>query len=327
MISRTSNSGLQMKYVFLIATAAMTLGILGCDGDDNGSGPITIEGLAAVNGLYYKGEMGSSALTPELIFGVKDNDGNWLPGYQIQLHLIEGDGELSARSVTTDSTGLAAVTFTFDGDLGHAEILATARDEKDSVTVYLRANTLIPGNSGQGQYVLLDDVYADVLALNGTPTSLDPFGAVVVANYESEFGLVVLHYDTNEDGAIEADSPVFGVLVVDSVYPQSTGSSVWSKRYEGMTQDSIQIGSSYHADIVPVYGEADTIWLDDDPQLPALVVEYDSLFLNFWCFPDDTTAFQIDIFEEFDESLYESPYSGGPPEPRRFFYPGREHQR
>lgn len=268
-----------MKYVFLIATATMALGILGCDSADNGNGPTTVEGLAAVNGLYYKGEMGSSALTPELIFGVRDNDGNWLPGYQIQLHPIEGDGDLLSRSVTTDSTGLAAATYTFDGDLGHAEILATARDEKDSVTVYLRANTLIPGNSGQGQYVLFNDIFSTVVALNGSPASVDVYTnhETSYMNYEDSLGVVVMIDDPDDQDQYFDTSSVRGVIV--------------NTRYRGTTAEGIGIGSNM-SDLRVAYGEPDTVRYSYED----ILVRYMSLGMDCFCNDNaDTTVIEIHV--------------------------------
>ena len=69
---------------------------------------------------------------------------------------------------------------------------------------------------------MLDDTYGDILDYNGTPVSLDviPDVDIVVANYEATLGVVFVIYDTNGDGVIEETSPIYSVLVVDSVYPQ-----------------------------------------------------------------------------------------------------------
>lgn len=269
-----------MKYTILITAALMALVIIGCgDDDDNGNGPTTVQGLAAVNGQYYKGEMGSSSLTPDLVFGVQDSDGNWLPDYQIQLHPIEGDGTLSGRSVTSDSTGLATVTYTFDGDLGHAEILATARNEQDSVTVYLRANTLIPGDSGQGQYVLFNDIFSTVIAINGSPASVDVYTnhETTYMNYEDSLGVVVMVDDPNDQNQYFDTSSVRGVIV--------------NTKYEGTTVEGIGIGSDI-ADLRAVFGDPDSIRYSYED----ILVRYMSLGMDCFCSDNaDTTVAEIHV--------------------------------
>lgn len=43
---------------WMIVLASTTIGLVCSCGDDNGNGPSYKEGLIAVNGEYYKGEMG-----------------------------------------------------------------------------------------------------------------------------------------------------------------------------------------------------------------------------------------------------------------------------
>ena len=299
-----SNNWLRTIFVFLVTA---TICGCGCNGDDPPKPPVPT-GVAAVNGMFYRGNMGSDDMDQPLVFAVADNKGAYVPDQWIQFSLLTGDGLISADSLKTGSDGKVTLVYTFSGNLGHAEIRAIARN-LDTAYVYLRANTLIPGDHGQGQYVLLDDTYGDVVDFNGPPVVLDTFPAagIAVANYEATLGVVVVIYDTDENGIIEPTSPVYGVLVVDSVFPQPPDSSTKSARYEGATRDSIKIGSSYWADINPVYGEYDSLKFADDPILPALVLYYGSVYLEFWCHPSDTTVYQISIFEEFDISLYESP--------------------
>lgn len=299
-----SNNWLRTIFVFLVTA---TICGCGCNGDDPPQPPKPT-GLVAIHGDLYRGEMGSASLNQPLVFAVTDNGGAYVPDQWMHFTLLEGDGAISADSLKTAGNGTATLYYTFDGSLGHAAIRAVARN-LDTAYVYLRANTLIPGDHGQGQYVLLDDTYGDVVDFNGPPDSVEPYPqyAIAVANYESTMGVVVVIYDTDENGIIEPTSPVYGVLVVDSVFPQPPDSSTKSARYEGATRDSIKIGSSYWADINPVYGEYDSLKFADDPILPALVLYYGSVYLEFWCHPSDTTVYQISIFEEFDISLYESP--------------------
>ena len=285
--------------------ACLLLHITGCDSDD----PPTVKGLVAPGGLHYKGVMGSSETDKPLLFGIEDTDDNLLSDRTIYFELLEGDGTLSADSLDTGETGLAVLTYTFSGDLGHAAIRAVAPG-LDTLEVTLRADILIPGENGQGQYILVDDLYRDITAFNGPPNSLDVFSGIsqiVVANYEATLGAVFIIYDTDRNGSIEPNSPVHAVIVVDSVFPQPPDFVDKSARYQGTTVEGIGMGASYWQDIVPVYGEADRIIFQDDENVPGWEVIYDSLYLVFWCHPADTTVFQIDISEEFDWSLFDEP--------------------
>ena len=300
-----SNSRLRTIFVFLVTA---TICGCGCNGDDPPKPPVPT-GVTAINGLFYRGNMGSGDMDQPLVFAVADNKGVYVPDQWIHFSLPVGDGVISADSLKTGSDGKVTLAYTFSGNLGHAEIRAIARN-LDTTYVYLRANTLIPGDHGQGQYVLLDDTYGDVVDFNGPPVALDTFPAVgiAVANYEATLGVVVVIYDTDENGVIEDTSPVWAVIVVDSVYPQPRDSTTMSARYEGTTAEGIGIGSHWMDDVVPVFAFPDTVIEDnDDPQLLAYKIVFELLHLTFWCRQSDSTAFQIDIAEEFDVSLYESP--------------------
>ncbi len=300
-----SNNRLRTIFVF---TVTATICGCGCNGDDPPKPPVP-DGVTAVNGMFYRGNMGSDDMDQPLVFAVVDNKGAYVPDQWIHFSLPVGDGVISADSLKTGNDGKATLAYTFSRSLGHAEIRAIARN-LDTTYVYLRANTLIPGDHGQGQYVLLDDTYADVVDYNGPPVSLDAYTqyGIVVANYEGPLGVFVVLYDTNEDGLIEDTSPVWYVGVEDSVVPQPPDSTTKNTRYEGTTADGIGIGSHWMDDVVPVYTFPDFVVEDnEDPDLPAHKIIYDSLHLTFWCRQSDSTAFQIDIAEEFDVSLYESP--------------------
>ncbi len=282
------------------------LGLSGCDPDEIAYP----ERLVALDGEYYLGEMGGAVLEPELRFAVLNKYRAKVVGAVIQLSLLEGDGTLSADSVIAGPDGIATAGYSFSGDLGHAVIEAIGRNGADTIDVVLRANTLVPGENGQGQYVLLDDLYSDVVAINGPPARVDSIGTIAVAIYEAELGMVVICYDVDFDGVLPPNAPVYGVIVVDSVYWQPPDSTTKSARYGGMTADSIGIGSSYYADVVPIYGNADHIYQDTSDLVLKMV--YDNLFLAFWCDPIDTSVFQIDIFEDFDTSVFGAPVT--PPE-------------
>ena len=195
-----------IKTIGWLATAlAASLLLIHCGGDDDDDGgggdtrkileihilenvtprplPATSQAINAariivpVHGQFYRGSMGSSVLDNPLQFTLSDTAGPAVVGQRVNFALLEGDGTLSALADTTDAAGRASVTYGFTGSLGHAVLQATA-DSTDTATVYVRANTLIPGATGQGQYVLFEDTVGRVIDFNGiaeadTPTRLN----------------------------------------------------------------------------------------------------------------------------------------------------------
>ena len=297
----------------LLFAMALIIGVVaGCScSSDDPPKPPQPTGVIAVNGEFYRAEMGSSVIDQPLEFGVKNSSGGFVADQWIHFSLLEGDGSISADSIKSGSDGLATLEYHFSGSLGFATIRAIARN-LDTTEVYLRADVLIPGDHGQGQYVLLDDTYGDVVDFNGPPVSIDTFpsAGIAVANYEATLGVVVVIYDTDENGVIEATSPVFSVIVVDSVYPQPPNGSTMSARYEGTTIDGLGIGSHWMDDFVPIYGFPNFVTEDNsDPNLLSHKVSWDELHLTLWCRQSDSTAYQIDIAEEFDVSLFGAPAS------------------
>jgi len=279
----------------------------GCNGDDPPKPPMP-SGLVALHGSFYRGAMGSAALDQPLEFAVVDNGGGYVADQWIHFALLEGDGAISADSLKTGSDGKTTLGYTFSGSLGHAAIRAVARN-LDTLEVYLRAGTLIFGDQGQGQYVLLDDTYGDVVDFNGPPVSLDAYTqyGIVVANYEAPLGVVAVIYDDDENGIIEETSPVIEVAVMDSVFLQPPDSTAKNVRYEGKSADSIGVGSSWWRDIVPVYGFTNNISRDTaDPRLPTLIIRYDAHYLTFWCDTTDTIVYQITLSEEWNPPLSEN---------------------
>jgi hypothetical protein len=196
-----------------------------------------------------------------------------------------GDGELSHRSITTDSSGTAGFWYAFTGDSGHAVIRLVA-EGIDSLDIFLRANTLIPGPHGQGQYVLFDDTFADVKNFNGLPASVDvdPDYWVVYANYESALGVVVVIEDANQDNSAADWEEVKGVIV-NSVY-------------KGTTTDTIPIGiGSSISDMRAIFGDPDTVRYDPIPP-PAVYIRYLSKGLTFYGnFTTDTNIVEIHLSE------------------------------
>lgn len=261
-------------------TLLLTLTLfLGC-GDDGPVRPGNPEKIVAINGLYYKGVMGDTIPDTVLQFAVADKNDNYLPNQQIQLFLVEGDGHLNPKSITTDSSGIAGFPYAFNGDSGYAVIRLVA-EGIDSLDIFLRANTLIPGPHGQGQYVLFDDTYADVKNFNGDPASVDIYDSseTIYVNYEATFGVVVMVYDLDTNGIIYDTSSVAGVIV--------------NTVYTGTTAEGIGVGSPIDS-LRIAFGEPNSIsW---DPRPPAAVaVVYDSLGLTFYCWPSDTSVFEIHL--------------------------------
>ncbi|MFQ5453512.1 MAG: hypothetical protein ACE5D6_04925, partial [Candidatus Zixiibacteriota bacterium] len=158
-----------IKSLFLLLLILMML-VIACGDDDRP--PIISKSpynITAVNGFYYKAVMGTDSVDASLSFLVVDKSGDSLPDQWVYFSRIVGDGTFISDSLKTDSTGTVTAEYIFDGLMGHAEIMAKIKNV-DSVTVSVRASTLIPGINGQGQYVLFNDAYADVKNFNGTPS-------------------------------------------------------------------------------------------------------------------------------------------------------------
>jgi hypothetical protein len=265
---------------------SLSLGLpFGC-GDDNGPvGPGDPAKIIAINGLYYKGVMGDTIPDTVLQFAVADKNNNYLPNQQIQLCRLEGDGDINPKSIITDSSGTAGFPYAFTGDSGYAVIRLVA-EGIDSLDIFLRANTLIPGPHGQGQYVLFDDTYTDVKNFNGLPASVDvdPDYWVVYANYEGALGVVVVIEDANQDNSAADWEEVKGVIV--------------NTVYQGTTTDTIPIGiGSLISDVRAIFGDPDTVRYDPIPP-PAVYIRYLSKGLTFYGdFTTDTNIVEIHLSE------------------------------
>ena len=274
-------------FPLIIGMLSLSLGLpFGC-GDDNGPvGPGDPAKIVAINGLYYKGVMGDTIPDTVLQFAVADKNDNYLPNQQIQLYLVEGDGHLPPKSITTDSSGTAGFPYVFNGSLGHAVIRLIAPDI-DTLDILLRANTLILGSGGQAQYVLLTDTYAEVRGFNGPPQSIDidTVKWKVFANYEDSLGVVVLIDDVNHNEDADEFEDVQGIGV-DNVY-------------NGTTLDSIPIGiGSPFADVRTMYSDPNKIELRTDDEGPYLWICYKNHKTVFIGGLDpDTTIIEIDLYD------------------------------
>lgn len=304
-----------MKTLPWILLPVLTLMLAACGGDDkdNPNGPVPLDpGIYLANGPVYKGEAGTAGLTPQFKVGVADADGDLLTQSWLIVDLIRGDGTLP-DSVQTGSDGYATLSYTFSDTLGYADVQLMSRDY-DTVLARLRANLMRPGDeqsvydtlidntvtppetlilldtmtiAGQGEYIIFDDTYGSVKAVNGNPASVDVHPAlwVTYANYEASRGVVVPMEDVVQDEVAQDFEPVLGVIV-NSVY-------------EGTTAGGVGIGSGI-ADFRAEYGQPDSIDLDVDPNFDpthAIRCKYIEPEMIFWCDTlPDTNIFEMHFY-------------------------------
>ena len=203
----------------LVCLVAVVAIVVGC-GSDKGNGPEPEPGktIVPLNGVRFKGTYGSLDFDKPVTFAVRDEDGNNLADEQILVSSLEGDGSALPRSISTDASGVATLPYVIDGDLGHAVISLYVPDH-DTLTVYLRADVIIPGPHGQVSYVLLDDDLAEVKQWLGEPDSYDvppdPQFRGIIANYEPSLGIVVELYDLDDDNTFYDTSSVSAVYILD----------------------------------------------------------------------------------------------------------------
>ena len=224
-------------------------------GDDDPMGPQVAQGLNAVGGFYYKAVMGQSN---DIEFTLGSASKAPIVGTWIHFSVILGDGTLAIDSIPTDSNGKAVCKYNFNGALGHAEIQALVRNV-DTILVSARANTLIPGATGQGQYILLEDLYSDIKNFNGTPERIDIHDSlwILIVVYEEFKGVVFVMDDVDRNEVI-SDTAKILELIVNTVYT-------------GKTKDSIGIGSTL-GEVGAIYGGTGEIF---DPTPPP------AYFYNF----------------------------------------------
>lgn len=221
--------------------------------------------LSADSGLYYRGTMGSSILSPPLVLSATDSVGPSVNQW-ISLSRLSGSGTLGADSLLTDAQGKIQPTYSFSGVKGHA-ILRALWPQKDTLDVILRASTLVWGDSAQGQYVMIGDRYSVVKAYNGFPASIDgPFGGLLYINYEAALGVVVILDDANQDGEAGNLERVLGIIV-NSVYT-------------GTFSNGIGIGSD-SSSLITAFGVPDSSYFDPTPPA-AWVYVYRTEGLTFY---------------------------------------------
>ena len=237
-------------------------------GSSNGTN--AAQEITPVNGRFYRGTMGSTVLDNPLQFTLTDTGGPAVVGQRVNFSLVEGNGTLSAVADTTDVSGLAVVIYNFSGTLGHA-ILRASADSSDTALVYVRANTLIPGATGQAQYVLFEDTVGRVVDFNGPAEAdvPDPGQFLQYLEYVTDDHIVVLVEDLNQDEVSQLSEPVVGVIL-------TTG-------YTGKTSKGIGLGSTYDQ-MVAAYGQPDSVGFDGTPP-PTAIYFYKSLGLNFYTEP------------------------------------------
>jgi hypothetical protein len=195
--------------------------------------------------------------------------------------------------VTTDSSGNADVSYTFDGARGDAIVRAILPD-KDTNMVMLRAMAFIPGSGGQAQYILLSDLWQDIRAINGNPASQDAFQGftVIYANYQDALGLVPAMERFGTESTIR-DTAEVRWIIINTVCPAKTS-------------DSVGVGSYYQREILPVYGTPDSIWIDGSYP-DERIIDYSAYGLRFFTDLPDTTVFEIHVSEP------PPPIAGSPP--------------
>jgi len=237
--------------------------------------------VEAVNGLYYRGEMGSSTMAPELQFRLVDAVGSPINRIPIFFSLLSGDGDLGSTSVMPNTAGIAMNEYTFSGTRGDA-IIGARVPGVDSIEVIVRANTLIPGSGGQGQYILLDDdFYSMVKNFNGEPAAIgiDPVYTILYADYEAARGVVVMIEDVNQDEVPQLTEPVHGVIV--------------NTTYSKTTAGGIGIGSHID-DVIAAYGVPDDVGVDPTPPAADYYVFYDPN-MTYYANPADSIVFEIHL--------------------------------
>lgn len=275
------------SYLLLLPLFGLLL--TACSGDDGpGGGDTGSPELQAVNGFYYKGTFGSSTTDHPLDFRLVDGSGNPMAGRWVIFGVAVGDGSLASDSVQTDAAGLARAEYSFDGDLGHAELVALARSI-DTLLVDIRADVVI--NGFQGWFVLLTDRWSDIYDYFGAPDVVEnpaQIPTITVANYEQTIGLVVI-LTRSADNQLDPDdtNQVFQITL--------------TSQYQGSTPLGIGIGSTFpqaFSEFGPAVSIIDPLGEGDSS---IYLIEYPDDGISFWGVRDTTIGLspiidQIDVY-------------------------------
>lgn len=240
----------------------------------------------AVYGTHFKGAMGAGIAEPEFRFRVLDQAGAALRRPWLHFSILEGDGTLLADSLLPDANGAIINNYTFSGQLGYGVVRAMVPGV-DTLDVKVRASVIRFGADGQGQYVKLWDTYEDVLALNGTPTSVDhPVDTVpyYYINYEQVLGVVPIVYDVSGDGIVQYSEPVFEVIL-NTVFADTS-------------PEGIGVGSTIGS-IRAAYGTPDVLVPDPDDPISSLKMIYNSIGVLFYLSKatSDSAVFEIHLWD------------------------------
>ena len=239
----------------------------------------------ALYGSYFKGVMGGGIQGPQFRFRILDQAGETLRKPWLFFSIVEGDGALLIDSSLPDAGGGVTNNYTFSGRLGYGLVRALVRNV-DTLDVKIRASVIRFGADGQGQYIKLYDTYADVVALDGQPASIDhpvPADPYYYINYEQALGVVPIVFDGNGDGIVQNTEHVFEVIM-NSVFT-------------GTSEEGIGIGSGINS-VRAAYGAPNNFFYDPSTP-PAWGMEYDTLGAIFYASttPPDSAIIEIHVWE------------------------------
>lgn len=269
------------RYIKPTATTSYTAIAYGPYGSDTETVVLRVEvpyQIQAANGIYFKGTMGSSVVSPSMRFRVVDFNAQMLRKVWTHFSVIDGDGAVSPDSVRAGEDGFVQATYSFSGSRADA-MVRIAVPGVDSIDLFVRANLLVPGAIAQAQYILLSDSYQTIKGFNGTPVAIDPVPGkyLRVANYEASLGFVAVIDDANHND-IADDGEVVNTLV--KVFGDERTGLIINTVSKDTSAEGIGIGSSI-SNIRTAYGSPDSAYIYSI--LDTLVAFYSSRGLTFFC--------------------------------------------